>query len=84
MLCSLHHPATLNSPQHPNPATDAAAAADAAAGAAAPIGMDVVITQGSSAGLEALFRILLNPGDQLLLEEYPYAHEVEAHLLPMG
>jgi DNA-binding transcriptional MocR family regulator len=44
--------------------------------------MDVVITSGSSAALDSLVRMLLNPGDPILLEEYTYAHIVEAHLLP--
>jgi DNA-binding transcriptional MocR family regulator len=45
--------------------------------------MQVVMTQGSSAALDCLFRMLLNPGDPVLLEEYTYAHVVEADLLPM-
>eukprot|EP00879_Flechtneria_rotunda_P000651 GHRR01000765.1.p1 GENE.GHRR01000765.1~~GHRR01000765.1.p1 ORF type:complete len:584 (+),score=193.54 GHRR01000765.1:499-2250(+) len=68
MVTSLHDPATFA----------------ATNGSQAPIGMEIVITQGSSAALEALFRMLLEPGDPVLLEEYTYAHVVEAHLLPMG
>lgn len=29
-------------------------------------------------------RILLNPGDPVLLEEFSYSHHVDAHLLQMG
>lgn len=68
MVTSLHQPATLRHPPPP----------------AAPIGMEIVITQGSSAALDSLCRMLLNPGDPVLLEEYTYAHVVEADLLPMG
>jgi DNA-binding transcriptional MocR family regulator len=39
--------------------------------------------QDSSASLDALARILLNPGDAVLLEEYTYSHHVESHLLPL-
>lgn len=69
MVTSLHQPATIN-PTLPPPA--------------APIGMEIVITQGSSAALDSLCRMLLNPGDPVLLEEYTYAHVVEADLLPLG
>eukprot|EP00878_Enallax_costatus_P044444 GHUV01053073.1.p1 GENE.GHUV01053073.1~~GHUV01053073.1.p1 ORF type:complete len:197 (-),score=38.95 GHUV01053073.1:140-730(-) len=49
-----------------------------------PIGCEVIITSGNSAALDALTRVLLNPGDPVLLEEYTYSHFVEAHLLPIG
>lgn len=78
MVSSLHHPATLQ------PQPSGSSSSSTTTTGAAPIGMKVVITQGSSAGLEALFRMLLNPGDPVLLEEYTYAHVVEADLLPMG
>jgi len=29
-------------------------------------------------------RVLLNPGDPVLLEEFSYSHHVDAHLLQMG
>jgi hypothetical protein len=29
-------------------------------------------------------RVLLNPGDPVLLEEFTYPHHVDAHLLQMG
>jgi DNA-binding transcriptional MocR family regulator len=77
MVASLHHPATLL-PQ-PNPS----AATFTNSSSAEPIGMQVVMTQGSSAALDCVFRMLLNPGDPVLLEEYTYAHVVEADLLPM-
>jgi len=74
MVSTLHKPATLQPP----PATSAAASNLGSS----PVGMDVVITSGSSAALDSLVRMLLNPGDPILLEEYTYAHIVEAHLLP--
>lgn len=49
-----------------------------------PVGMDVVITPGASAALDSLVRVLVNPGDPVLVEEYTYAHMAEAHLLPLG
>eukprot|EP00775_Hariotina_reticulata_P010800 gene10800-10956_t len=74
MVSTLHKPATLQPP----PATSAATSNLGGS----PVGMDVVITSGSSAALDSLVRMLLNPGDPILLEEYTYAHIVEAHLLP--
>ncbi|WIA37188.1 hypothetical protein OEZ86_014142 [Tetradesmus obliquus] len=85
MVASLHQPATLL-PQ-PNPNTSTApttpSSSSSCSSEAEPIGMQVVMTQGSSAALDCLFRMLLNPGDPVLLEEYTYAHVVEADLLPM-
>jgi DNA-binding transcriptional MocR family regulator len=81
MVASLHKPATLL-PQ-PNPSHSNAATNSSSSSATEPIGMQVVMTQGSSAALDCLFRMLLNPGDPVLLEEYTYAHVVEADLLPM-
>lgn len=49
-----------------------------------PVGMDVVITPGASAALDSLVRVLVNPGDPVLVEEFTYAHMAEAHLLPLG
>jgi aspartate/methionine/tyrosine aminotransferase len=49
-----------------------------------PIGLDVAITPGASAALDAIARVLLNPGDAVLLEEFTYNHHAEAHLLPLG
>jgi hypothetical protein len=80
MVASLHHPATLL----PQPTINSSSANSCAnSSSAEPIGMQVVMTQGSSAALDCLFRMLLNPGDPVLLEEYTYAHVVEAGLLPM-
>eukprot|EP00879_Flechtneria_rotunda_P018602 GHRR01019520.1.p1 GENE.GHRR01019520.1~~GHRR01019520.1.p1 ORF type:complete len:239 (+),score=101.08 GHRR01019520.1:268-984(+) len=49
-----------------------------------PIGMDVVMTPGSSAALDALVRVLCGPGDPVLVEEFTYSHHAEAHLLSLG
>jgi DNA-binding transcriptional MocR family regulator len=77
MVTSLHKPATLQQhtagiPQQPNPQQ------------VEPVGMDVVITPGASAALDSLVRVLVNPGDPVLVEEFTYAHMAEAHLLPLG
>lgn len=73
-MCELQQPATLNS-------SSSGSSSGAAAG---PIGLEVAISPGSSAALDALTRVLLNPGDPVLLEEFTYNHHVEAHLLPLG
>ncbi|KAF6254738.1 pyridoxal phosphate-dependent transferase [Scenedesmus sp. NREL 46B-D3] len=87
MVADLHQPATLLQQPIPSTAntatTTSSSGSSSSSGAAEPIGMQVVITQGSSAALDCLFRMLLNPGDPVLLEEYTYAHVVEADLLPM-
>jgi DNA-binding transcriptional MocR family regulator len=81
MVISLHKPATLQpqqqqqqqqQQQHQEPLQYE------------PVGMDVVITPGASAALDSLVRVLVNPGDPVLVEEYTYAHMAEAHLLPLG
>lgn len=74
MVTSLHKPATLQ--QHTASASHAQQAE--------PVGMDVVITPGASAALDSLVRVLVNPGDAVLVEEFTYAHMAEAHLLPLG
>ncbi len=51
---------------------------------AGPTPREVAISQGSSAALDALFRVLLNEGDAVVLERFTYGHVVEADLLPMG
>jgi DNA-binding transcriptional MocR family regulator len=48
------------------------------------VGLDVAITPGASAALDALVRVLVDPGDAVVVEEFTYAHMVEAHLLPLG
>jgi DNA-binding transcriptional MocR family regulator len=46
--------------------------------------LDVCIAPGASAALEALCRVLLDPGDVMVVEEFSYSHFVEAQLLPQG
>jgi DNA-binding transcriptional MocR family regulator len=81
IVCELHQPATLRSSSNSNNATSTAQQQQQQQ---QPIGLDVAITPGASAALDALARVLLNPGDAVLLEEFTYNHHAEAHLLPMG
>jgi DNA-binding transcriptional MocR family regulator len=77
MVTSLHRPATLQ--QHSTDLTQPQEQQQHEA-----VGMDVVITPGASAALDSLVRVLVDPGDPVLVEEYTYAHMAEAHLLPLG
>jgi hypothetical protein len=77
MVTSLHRPATLQ--QHSTDLTQPQQQQQHEA-----VGMDVVITPGASAALDSLVRVLVDPGDPVLVEEYTYAHMAEAHLLPLG
>lgn len=42
------------------------------------------MTAGATAGIEAVLGCLLNPGDALLVEEFTYAHALDACFLPRG
>jgi CHASE2 domain-containing sensor protein len=79
IVCELHQPATLRSNSSGSNVTSTVQQQQQQA-----IGLDVAITPGASAALDALVRVLLNPGDAMLLEEFTYNHHAEAHLLPMG
>lgn len=85
MVVSLHQPATLQPHPHPQaPDTPTHSTTSPSQQQYEPVGMDVVITPGASAALDSLVRVLVNPGDAVLVEEYTYAHMAEAHLLPLG
>lgn len=49
-----------------------------------PCPTDTIITPGATCSLDALLRLLLNPGDPLLVEEYTYSHALEALFIPKG
>lgn len=85
MVISLHKPATLQPhPQPQAPDTPTHSTTSPSQQQYEPVGMDVVVTPGASAALDSLVRVLVNPGDAVLVEEYTYAHMAEAHLLPLG
>jgi hypothetical protein len=47
---------------------------------AAPV--DLLITPGATAALDAVTRLLLDPGDPLVVEEFTYSHALEALFVP--
>ena len=49
-----------------------------------PSNTDTVITPGATAALDGVLRLLLNPGDPILLEEYTYSHALESLFIPAG
>jgi DNA-binding transcriptional MocR family regulator len=89
---SLHQPATLQKQQSAHTASNSInpqqqqhlSSTEQQQQQHEPVGMDVVITPGASAALDSLVRVLVNPGDPVLVEEFTYAHMAEAHLLPLG
>uniref|UniRef100_A0A383VSP6 Aminotransferase class I/classII large domain-containing protein n=1 Tax=Tetradesmus obliquus TaxID=3088 RepID=A0A383VSP6_TETOB len=85
IVCELHQPATLKPhPQNSSSSSNNTGTAQQQQQQQQLIGLDVAITPGASAALDAIARVLLNPGDAVLLEEFTYNHHAEAHLLPMG
>ncbi|WIA37181.1 hypothetical protein OEZ86_014136 [Tetradesmus obliquus] len=84
IVVELQQPATLKPHPQNSSSDNTAAAAHQQQQQQQPIGLDVAITPGASAVLDAVARVLLNPGDAVLLEEFTYNHHAEAHLLPMG
>jgi hypothetical protein len=44
--------------------------------------VDLLITPGATAALDAVTRLLLDPGDPLVVEEFTYSHALEALFVP--
>lgn len=46
--------------------------------------VEVVVTSGATQAIDLVVRLLLNPGDQIICEEYTFAHVLECILGPAG